>query len=168
MIVCDSTVLIYLSKIGRLGLLKRLFGKVLIPEEVKKEVVDEGRKRNHIDAADVEKAILRGWIGVKVTSIDPILENIGIDKGEAEAISLAYYQKKGILLDQTHAREAAKLLKLKPRGTIYVLFLALKKRQISYRQYELCLLDLVDTGFRLSEEVYIEALRMGKELSRKR
>lgn len=162
MIVCNSTVLIYLSKIDKLFLLRELFKTVLIPEEVKKEVVDEGKKRNHIDAKEIENVIKKGWIKTEPIKIEPILENIGIDKGEAEAISLAYKKKWGILLDQTHAREAAKLLKLKPRGTIYILLLALKKGLIDYDNYLLCLLDLIEFGFRMSQEVYIEAVRLGK------
>ncbi len=166
MIVCNSTVLIYLSKIDRLYLLKDIFKVILIPEEVKKEVVDQGKKKNYIDAIDVERAIKEGWIKVESTKILPILKNIEIDKGEAEAISLAHNKKSGVLLDQTHAREAAKLLKLKPRGTIYVLLLALKKGLIDYDNYLLCLLDLTEFGFRMSQEVYIETIRLGKEISK--
>ncbi len=43
MIVSNSTVLIYLAKIGKIGLLKILFKKILIPAEVFKEVVIRGK-----------------------------------------------------------------------------------------------------------------------------
>lgn len=39
MIVCDAAPLIYLSKVGRLELLKRLYGQVLIPQGVLNEEV---------------------------------------------------------------------------------------------------------------------------------
>jgi hypothetical protein len=42
-IISNSTVLIYLAKIGKLSLLKKLFRKVLIPGEVFNEVVIRGR-----------------------------------------------------------------------------------------------------------------------------
>lgn len=168
MIVCNSTVLIYLSKIDRLYLLRELFKTVLIPAEVKREVVDEGKRKNYIDAIEIEKTITDGWIKIEAIKIEPILKNIGVDKGEAEAISLAYNKRLGILLDQTHAREAAKLLKLRPRGTIYVLLLALKKGLIDYDNYLLCLLDLTQLGFRMSEEVYIEAIRLGKTIAKRK
>lgn len=167
MIVCNSTILIYLSKIDKLYLLKELFKGIIIPKEVENEIVIEGKKRNYIDAIEVEKAINDKWITVEPVQINNIIKNTGIDKGEAEAISLAYQKKLGILLDQTHAREAARLLNLKPKGTIYVLFLALKKGLIDYDSYLLGLLDLVEFGFRMSEEVYIEAIRLGKELAQK-
>jgi predicted nucleic acid-binding protein len=167
MIVSNSTVLIFLSKIDKLYLLKELFKTIFIPEEVKNEVVNEGKKQNHIDAIEIEKAVNDGWINIEKTDIIPILENIGIDKGEAEAISLAHKKDLDLLLDQDHARRAASLLEIKARGTIYVLLLALKKKLISYDAYLLCLLDLTDIGFRMSEEVYIEAIRLGKEFSGK-
>ena len=127
MIVSNSTILIYLSKIDKLFLLKELFKTVLIPQEVKKEVIDQGKKHNHIDAMGVEKAVNEGWIKIEKTNVIPALNDIGIDKGEAEAISLANKKKLNILVDQDHAREAALLVGIKPRGTIFVLLLALKK-----------------------------------------
>jgi hypothetical protein len=42
MIVSNASPLIYLAKVGKLELLK-IFGEVVIPEEVKVEVVDSGR-----------------------------------------------------------------------------------------------------------------------------
>jgi len=164
MIVSNSTVLIYLAKINRLHFLKIIFKKVIIPPEVYSDVVTEGKKQNHIDATVVEQAINEGWIQVRKIKIDPLLAKIGIHKGEAEAIALANNMKKRVLLDQTHAREAAKMLGLKPVGTIYVLLQILKKKKINYEEYLLCLLDLIDVGFRMSEEVYIEAVRLGKSL----
>ncbi|MDL1958232.1 MAG: hypothetical protein LWX01_06825 [Deltaproteobacteria bacterium] len=43
-VVTDSTVLIGLAKIGKLDLLRKIFSKVYIPQEVFKEVVEKGRK----------------------------------------------------------------------------------------------------------------------------
>ena len=42
-VVSDSTILIGLVKIGELDLLKEIFSKVYIPEEVFKEVVERGK-----------------------------------------------------------------------------------------------------------------------------
>ena len=167
MIVCNSTVLIYLSKISRLNILRELFKEVLIPEEVKREVVEEGKKRNHIDVFDIEKSINEGWIQVRKVKVHRVLKDIEIDLGEAEAISLAIITKNGVLVDQNHARTAAKIVGISPHGTIHVLLQALENRIIGYDMYLLSLLDLIDIGFRMSQEVYIEAVRLGRELSKK-
>jgi len=167
MIVSNTTVLIFLSKINKLDLLEKLFKIVLIPEEVKREAVDKGKERNYIDANQIEKAINEKWIKVESVKIEPIIENLNIDKGELEAISLAYQKKVKLLVDQAHARDAAKLLKIMPRGTIYVLFLALSKGLINYEEYMDYLEQLINHGFRMSEEVYLNAVKMGKEFERR-
>lgn len=168
MIVSNSTSLIYLAKLNKLNLLKKLFKKVLIPKAVYDEVVLVGKKKNYVDAKLVENAINDGWIVVKQTKILEFLSNVGIDKGELESISLAKNLKMNILLDQTHARYASELVDLKPRGTIFVLLLALSKKYISYDEYLNSLEQLINHGFRMSEEVYLEAVKMGKELSGKK
>jgi predicted nucleic acid-binding protein len=43
-VVSDSTILIGLAKIGKLELLRKIFSKVYIPEEVFNEVVEKGNK----------------------------------------------------------------------------------------------------------------------------
>jgi predicted nucleic acid-binding protein len=68
MIVSNSTVLIYLAKIGKFGLLKKLFKNILMPAEVFSEVVIRGKEQQHFDALIVERSVEDGWIEVKDTS----------------------------------------------------------------------------------------------------
>jgi predicted nucleic acid-binding protein len=164
MIVSNSTVLIYLAKIGKFSLLKQLFRKVLIPAEVFTEVVIRGKENQHPDAFVIEASVEEGWIEVKEIEAIRELEEFGIDSGEAQAISLAKSLGVTVLLDQTHARIAAKSLGLKPRGTIFVLFAALRKRLLTYEEYQNLLEELVKAGFRMSDEVYLSAVRMGREI----
>ena len=168
MIVSNSTPLIYLSKIDKFYLLRELFGKVLIPLSVKEEVVNAGRKFDHIDAIETEKAIKDKWLIVEKTKIIPELKDIGIHEGEAEAISLAYSRKLMVLLDQKHARIAARFMALKFRGTIYVLLRALEKDLIDLDIYLLSLEDLVEVGFRMNQKVYLRTVRMGREMAKKK
>jgi predicted nucleic acid-binding protein len=49
-VVSDSTALIGLSKIGKIDLLKEIFSRVHIPEEVFKEVTEAGKNRPGSDA----------------------------------------------------------------------------------------------------------------------
>jgi len=166
MIVSNSTVLIYLAKIGKLNILKKLFKKILIPAEVFNEVVIRGKEHQHFDAVIVERSVEEGWIEVKDITANEELEGFGIDPGEAQAISLARSLGVPVLLDQTHARIAARALGLKPRGTIFVLAAALKKKLLTYEEYLDSLEGLVKAGFRMSEEVYLEAVRMGRNVDK--
>ena len=114
MIVCNSTPLIYLAKLNKLDLLRKLFLEVTIPKAVYEEVVVIGNEKNYIDAKIVEKAVNEGWLSIRETGTLDLLKDIGIHKGELESISLAKNIKADILLDQTHARYAAEMAGLKP------------------------------------------------------
>lgn len=168
MIVSNSTVLIYLGKLNKLHLLKNFFKRVAIPKAVFQEVVVRGREGKHIDAVLVEKAIEEGWIEVREAATLQQLREFGIDEGEAEAISLALSLKSQLLLDQTHARIAAKAFGLKPRGTLFVLLRALKKNKISFDEFVDCLQHLTAIGFRMQQEVYLEAVKKAREMRRKK
>ncbi len=165
MIVSNSTVLIYLAKIGKLSMLKKLFTEIMIPGEVFNEVVIKGKEQSHVDAFIIESAVEEGWIMVKDIETMEEVNMFGIHSGEAQAISLARSLGVPVLLDQTHARIAAKALGLKPRGTIFVLAAALRKRLLTYEEYIDSLEELVKAGFRMSDEVYLAAVKMGKRIS---
>lgn len=163
MIVSNATPLIYLSKIGKLGLLKRVFGEVYIPEEVKREAVDRGKELKKGDALVIEKAIEDGWL--KVSKAEPIESPIELEPGETAAISLA--KKLGgqeVLIDEVSARTAARLLGLKPKGTVLVLLKTLEEGEMNLDEFLETMNDLVEHGFRLREEVYIEAIRKAREI----
>ena len=165
--IANSTPLIYLAKLGKIDLLKLLFSKIYIPEAVKQEVVDQGKAHHEPDALIVEQAIQEGWIIVRKTETLPILYQMGIDQGELEAISLAIAMKrKEVLLDQTHARVAAELLGLTPRGTLFVLLRALKENKINLKEYRSLLESLISVGFRMSEELYLNALKRGEQIKK--
>ena len=89
MIVSNSTPLIGLAKIGKLGLLKELFGVIVIPEEVRAETVDRGIENKSPDAFVIRKAVEEGWIVVQEIEVLSGLADFGIDIGEAAALSLA-------------------------------------------------------------------------------
>jgi|Deesub1362B_J571_1020462.scaffolds.fasta_scaffold02390_6 hypothetical protein len=168
MIVSNSTPLIYLAKLNKLYLLREFFAEVYIPREVYREVVVRGKEEGYADALLVEEAIKEGWIRVENAPLMKKLEEYGIDRGEAEAISLALKLKsREILIDQSHARFAAEVVGLIPRGTLFVLLKALRMNFLTFEDYLEHLEALVRANFRMSDEVYIEAVRLGRELAEK-
>ncbi len=60
--VSDSSTLIHLAVLGRLGLLQEFYDQVLIPPAVRKEVVEGGQGR--AGAREVEEAAQSGWLKV--------------------------------------------------------------------------------------------------------
>ncbi len=56
----------------------------------------------------------------------------------------------------------ARALGLKPKGTIFVLAAAMRKKLLTYAEYLDSREGLVKAGFRMSEEIYLEAVRIGR------
>jgi predicted nucleic acid-binding protein len=164
-VVSNATPLIYLAKIGRMNLLRKVFGEVFIPEEVKVEVVDKGKQLGERDAYIVEKAIRDGWL--KVLNVKVLEIPIKLEPGEIAVLSLAKRRGLGeVLVDEVSARTAARLMGLAPRGTVFVLLKALEVREISLNEFLDALSELVKHGFRLKEEVYLKAVRKAREISK--
>lgn len=164
-IVSNSGPLIHLAKIDKLILLKKLFGEVIIPLQVKIEVVDAGKEEGMADAFLIEGEIKNGWIITdgNITDFEEIARNVGIDEGEAAAIVLARNMKKPILLDDLAARRFAIGLGLEVAGSIGVLFKCTKLKIISNREALDCLEKLARIIW-LSVDVYEDARKTIEEM----
>ena len=165
-VVPNATPLIYLAKIGRIGLLRKVFGEVIIPEEVRVEVVEKGKVLGESDVYVVENAIREGWI--KVLRVESFEVPVRLEAGEVAVLSLA--KERGVrevLVDEAPARVAASLMGLKPRGTVYVLLKALELGEFRFNDFLDALGELVRHGFRLREEVYLEAVKKAREIAEK-
>ena len=158
-VVNNSTPLIFLAKIGRLNLLEKLFGAVIIPNKVFTEVVVDGKKRNYSDAYLVEKFIQKGVI-IKQDIENVKMGEMPIGKGELEAIELA--SKIGIrdiLIDEAKGRRIAKLYDLKPKGTLWVLTKAFEDDLISKEELKISIQELIKNGFRIREDILVDIFK---------
>lgn len=115
-IVSDSGPLITLSKLNLLFILQELFGEIVIPVEVWKEVVERGEGKAGSEA--IEKA---KWIKVQEVEDDLSVEILcmDIERGEAEAIILAKRINVDMLiLDEKIPREIAMAIGLRVAGSL--------------------------------------------------
>jgi predicted nucleic acid-binding protein len=156
-IVCNASVLIGLSSIGMLSLLRERFPEgILIPEAVRREVIDEGEGRPGAREISESK-----WIKVQKVADKRVVGLLltELDEGEAEAIALAHeVGAKIILLDERDARRAAKHMDLNVLGTVGLLIWAKKVGKLGTLKEQLD--GLRDRGrFRFSQAVYETALR---------
>lgn len=159
MIVSNSGPLIHLARIDRLKLLKELFGKVIIPLEVKLEVVDRGKDEGMADAFLIEIEIENGWIEIDQSdksTVKEIAESAGIDIGEAAAIMLARRRKLPVLIDDLAPRRFAAGLGLEVAGSIGVLIKSGRLHKIS-KGDALEALDKLARVMWLSIDVYEDA-----------
>lgn len=168
-VVADSTVLIFLGKLRHLDRLRSTYETVLVPRRVFEEVVEDGKELGARDAVLVERAIEDGWIEVHET--DP-LEEVGrydLDAGETAVLSLAIRRDHDeVLVDEESAREVARLQDLRPRGTLSLLFAAVRDGSLTFSAFLDELETLLEAGFYLDEAVYIEAVRRARRLSNER
>lgn len=160
-VVSNSSVLISLASIGRLQILRKVFKEIYIPQAVWNEVVTEGRGRPAAD--NVRNS---DWIIVKESKNKEFISalNESLDKGEAEAVALTLeLQGDFILLDEKDARIISDKYKIKPLGTVGILILAKNEKLIPSLKSELD--KLINEGnFRLSGNIYEQALKLGNEL----
>jgi len=153
----NSGPLIHLAQINALFLLKKLYRRVVITEEIRTEAVELGKKEGCADAALIENAVKSGWIKIIKHSVARNFSGFGLHDAETGVISLALEEKFDlILLDDDAARELAKMLGLKVRGSIGVITEALQKRKISKKE-AIKFLDALASVMYLSSETYREA-----------
>jgi predicted nucleic acid-binding protein len=111
-VVADSTPCIYLARLGDLGILHKLFGRIVLPEAVWRELTVEG----HLPGASEFQAALDRWVTVQATrqaDLDGIMQAEKLERGEVEAIQLAReLRAEALLLDEQRAVEYARSLEL--------------------------------------------------------
>lgn len=153
--VSNSGPLIHLAKVGLLHLI-RIYD-VVIPQEVKREVVDVGKEKGYADAILVEKAIEDGWIKVIRVKVDEKFAKIarlaGLHEAEIGVVYYAFKNKITALLDEDAARVFARGLGVKVRGSLGLLIEGLKEGLISYAE-ALEGLDKLAEVMYLSSNVY--------------
>jgi uncharacterized protein len=123
-IAADTSPLVALSGIRRLGLLRTIFGEVVIPPAVYREIIDQGV--GWLEAEEVQAAILAGEL-VKVWSKPFGLLSAParkLDAGEVEAISLAKHMNSLCLLDERRGRAFAEANGVRVIGSLGVIIRA--------------------------------------------
>ena len=143
--ISNAGPLISLSKLGQLGLLLKLCGKVIIPREIYNETVVNGIKLGAPDAFSIKRIIDADRILVEdVILSDQDSKLIGtIDLGEVAVIALAKQKKADwVLIDNLHARKAARLQNLPIKGTVGILVEGFRKGFLSKDEVQLIIEEI--------------------------
>ena len=168
MIVADATVLVALSKMGRLVLLRDVYGRVIIGEVVKIEVLDQGKAISAPGVEQIERALEERWVRVVRLAAKErrlmrrILRNTRLDEGEAESLSLAHGRKLRLIVDDKQARALAATLGIAYLGTAGMLLAACLRGHISLEELEEAVRNLSRVMW-LSPSVVAEILRVARE-----
>ena len=147
-IVSDTSCLILLDKLGEIGLLKLLFGRITITNIVADEfgkVIPE--------FVDIENP--------KNKNYQKILESF-LDPGEASAIALAMEKEECLLIiDEFKGRREASHLGLNYTGTLGILIVAKEKGLIN--SVTQILKKIGKTDFRINEKLIDDVKRKSGE-----
>lgn len=146
--------LIHLAKANALQLLRNLYGTIIVPQQVKIETVDKGKREGASDALQIQKAISDGWIKTKKIRPDPAFleasRTAGLHQAGTAVIQHAYRNNTIALLDDEAARTFAETLGIQVRGSLGIIIEAVEKDLISRREA----LEKLD---KLSEIMYLSA-----------
>jgi predicted nucleic acid-binding protein len=153
-VVSDTTPLISLLKIQHLDLLEKLFGQVLIPQAVFRELTSDERFKNEADQITDSK-----FISVKTVknaaSVNILKRATGLDKGESEAIVLTDELKADLLLmDEAKGRAVSDQMGIKVMGTIGLLMAAYEENVIHANEVRKCVNGLQRAGRHISQRHY--------------
>ncbi|QMS87351.1 DUF3368 domain-containing protein [Nostoc edaphicum CCNP1411] len=159
-IVSDTSPINNLAAINHLHLLQQLYGTVLIPEAVYRELTDPNFPV--AGAIEVQTFI---WIQTRPVQDRTLVEALSneLDIGEAEAIALALEMKADqVLIDERRGRMVAARLNLGYTGILGILVEAKSQRLISAVKP---LLDALinQAGFWVAEPLYNRVLQLVDE-----
>ena len=165
LLVFNSTPLIYLVKVGLSRVLEGLSGEKVTSFEVKREVVDEGKRRGVPDAVVLEK-LFDGKVFQVVEPKDEefvsrLLKTRGLHVTDAEVLALAWELNGLAVVDDEVARKTAKVYGIAYAGTPYVLVRAVLEGLVAKERAKQAVNEMVFAGWRCSVESYakiIEAL----------
>lgn len=159
-VIADSSPLNYLTLIGSMDVLRRLYGTVVVPQQVIAELIDS--------AAPHE---VRGWalnlpdwidVRVAVVSDDGMVH---LDPGERAAITLAQSEPDVLLLiDEAAGRLEASRRGILNTGTLGVLRAAALRE---FLDLPTALARLLETNFRISMELVSSLLAEDAERRRR-
>lgn len=159
-VVSDTSPVLNLAAIGQLGLLRRLYGEVVIPQAVYHEIVVLGAGQ-----PGAAKVSALDWIEThQVTNRAMVASlQLEVDEGEAEAIVLAFELGADLLLlDERRGRRVASRLGLRFIGLLGILI------EAKHRGFILAVKPILDdligkSGFWITRALYERILKVAEE-----
>ncbi len=156
-VISNTTPVLSLLRINKLSLLKDLYGKVMIPDAVYREI-EKGKDKEYY-----EDLRLLPWIEILgLKKPDSIASLTDIDEGEAEVLMLAKEQNADLLLmDEKIGRNMARNLKFRFTGTIGILLKAKEKGLIN--SVTELLNELIEKGVWMSAKLIAKTKHIAEE-----
>ena len=158
MIVVNATVLSNLSRVDRLGILKELYGNIVIPIQVYEEIL-QGISEGYSFLETVDKVAEEGWTVFEAPTSKEgrkCFKELLVSVGYGEAAGIAVAKEQGLLFfsDDKKARQVAKEQGLEVSGTLDTLKLAVEEGMISIEESDKVLGEMIRGGYRSPITIY--------------
>ena len=156
--IVNTSPLFYLHRLGLLDVLNKLYGHIIVPEAVRKEL-EEGQ----IQGEDVPRLGTYPWIEVTRVSMPAYLGLIAdLGPGESEVLALATNHPSAlVILDDKLARRIAEMQGFRLTGTAGVLLRAKRKGLVS--AVKPIIEKLLDLDFRLKPHLVRAIIELAGE-----
>lgn len=168
--ISNSSPLIHLSRLTKIGYVRKVFPSLVIPATVRTEAIEKGKSEGYRDALGLEKLENEGWLRtVKLSSASSmktareLASELG--KGEAEAIALALERKDRLLMDDQKGRQIANLYGVETTTTLGLLLELLIEGVLSKEDYRRNVKNYCSQGW-ITTEVVHEFLERGEKFER--
>jgi uncharacterized protein len=166
--VSNSSPLIHLSRLGKLGYARQVFAFIMIPPAVRSETIEKGKSEGYADALVLEKLENDGWLRTTKLSRNSLriareLSEI-VGRGEAEAVALALEKKERLFMDDLKGRRTAELYRIETTTTLGIIFELLLKRAVEKSDYTRNVKNYAERGW-ISGDVVEEFIQRGADIS---
>jgi predicted nucleic acid-binding protein len=170
--VFNATPLIYLTKVGLSKIFEELKDEKLTSPSVKREVVDEGKRKGVADAIILDKLFLKGVFKIVEPKdkvfLESLLQTRGLHIADAEVLTIAKEQRGTAIIDDEVARKTAKIYGISYAGTPYILAKAVFDGIITWEKAKQAINEMVYAGWRCSVETYAKIMETIEKLAKNR
>jgi predicted nucleic acid-binding protein len=171
-LVFDATPLIYLTNLGLSKIFDELKDEKLTSPSVKKEVVDEGKRKGVADAIILDKLFLKGVFKIiepkDKNFLESLLQTKGLHMADAEVPTIAKEHAGIAIIDDEAARKTAKIYGICYAGTPYILAKAVSEEIITMEKAKQAINEVVYAGWRCSIETYAKIMETIEKLWKSR
>ena len=158
-LVVNTSPIISLAQIGHADLLVEMCSELVIPQGVFEEITIY-----NLDDPAV-RWVREKEVYVRSVNVPISIAEWNLGKGESEVLSFAFGKRDFVsAIDDRAAKRCAASLDIKVRGTVALIIEAKRNRLVS--EARPLFLKLKANGFRISQSVLDEALRLAGEAAR--
>lgn len=157
-LVFDATPLIYITKVGLSRIFEKLKDEKLTSAQVKREVVDKGKRKGIPDAIILEEMFQDNIFNVTEPKDKKFLmvlsETRGLHITDATVLAIARERDGIAIVDDEVARKTARIYGISYVGTPYLLMRAVVEGWITRERAKQAIKEMIFAGWRCSIESY--------------